>query len=158
MVLDERKTLEGVAQFFTEHGRWPSALSSSGYERGMGLWLSQQRVSDAGGTMDPFRRSFLNQHLPGWDASPDDVWQDHARAVSDFILANGRTPGAGASGAGERLLAIWLSAQRALDSIGVLQFTRRGWLDGHCPGWQGETSPLLINRVSPTFALKRRPS
>jgi hypothetical protein len=157
-MLDEKKTIELVAGFFAEHGRWPSAASSSSYERGAGIWLNEQRVADSTGTMDPFRRAFLDQHLPGWRSSAEDIWQERAREASDFVLCNGRLPDMGADSKGEQLIAIWLGSQRALEHSGNLPTVRRAWLNGHCPGWLGAPPKRSINLSGPVFALKRRPS
>jgi hypothetical protein len=158
MMLDEKKTIECVAQFFAEHGRWPSAASSSSYESAAGVWLNQQRATDAAGTMDPFRKSFLDQHLPGWRASSEDIWQERAREASDFVLANGRLPVIGAETKGEQLIAIWINNQRALEQSGHLEFSRRAWLNAHCPEWLGAPQKRTIGFASPVFALKRHPS
>ncbi|MET4144018.1 hypothetical protein [Arthrobacter sp. UYCo732] len=158
MMLDEKKTIEGIARFFAEHGRWPSAASSSGYERSAGLWLNVQRVACNGGVMDPFRASFLDQHLPGWRASSEEIWQERAREASDFILANGRLPIFTAEAKGEQLIAIFLSNQRALKQGNHLPFARVAWLDAHCPGWLGAPASKSIRVGGPMFALKRRPS
>lgn len=158
MMLDEKKTIEGIARFFAEHGRWPSAASSSSYESAAGVWLNLQRVADTAGTIDPFRASFLDQHLPGWRACAEDIWQERAREASDFILAHGRLPSFTAEAKGEQLIAIWLSNQRALRQGNHLPFARLTWLDSHCPGWLGEPSAKTIRFTKPMFALKRHPS
>lgn len=124
-----------VSMFFTEHGRWPSAAGAGDYERSLGVWLNQQRVEASRDQMDPFRRAYLDQHLPGWQASAEDIWHDRAREASDFILANGRQPMMAAAEPGERLIGIWLSSQRALHAGGTLDFRRTAWLNAHCPGW-----------------------
>jgi hypothetical protein len=157
-MLDEKKTIELVAGFFAEHGRWPSAASSSSYERGAGIWLNEQRVADSTGTMDPFRKAFLDQHLPGWRSSAEDIWQERAREASDFVLCHGRLPDMGADSKGEQLIAIWLNSQRALEHTGNLPVFRRAWLNGHCPGWLGAPPKRSISLSGPVFALKRRPS
>lgn len=157
-MLDERKTIELLALFFAEHGRWPSAASSSSYERGAGIWLNEQRVADSAGTMDPFRRSFLDQHLPGWRSSAEDIWQERAREASDFVLAHGRLPDIGADAKGEQLIAIWLNSQRALERCGHMPAARRAWLKAHCPGWLGAAAKEASGLVGPRYALKRHPS
>lgn len=157
-MLDEKKTIEGVARFFAEHGRWPSAASSSSYEHAAGVWLNLQRVADIAGTMDPFRASFLDQHLPGWRACSEDIWQERAREASDFILAHGRLPAFTAEAKGEQLIAIWLTNQRALKQGGHLPFARLAWLNAHCPGWLGQPAARAIKVTGPMFALKRPPS
>lgn len=156
-MLDEKKTIKLVAEFFAEHGRWPSAASSSSYERGAGIWLNEQRVADSTGTMDPFRKAFLDQHLPGWRSSAEDIWQERAREASDFVLCHGRLPDMGADSKGEQLIAIWLNSQRALEHSGNLPTVRRAWLNGHCPGWLGAPPKRSISLSGPVFALKRRP-
>ncbi|WP_422759079.1 hypothetical protein [Paenarthrobacter sp. C1] len=157
-MLDEKKTVELVAAFFAEHGRWPSAASPSSYERGAGVWLNEQRVADSTGTMDPFRKSFLDHHLPGWRSSAEDIWQERAREASDFVLCHGRLPDMGADTKGEQLIAIWLNSQQALERTGNLPTARRLWLNGHCPGWLGSAPKRSASLAGPVFALKRRPS
>ncbi|WP_193594090.1 helicase associated domain-containing protein [Paenarthrobacter sp. YJN-5] len=154
-MLDEKKTVELVAVFFAEHGRWPSAASPSSYERGAGVWLNEQRVADSTGTMDPFRKSFLDHHLPGWRSSAEDIWQERAREASDFVLCHGRLPDMGADTKGEQLIAIWLNSQRALERCGNLPTARRAWLNAHCPGWLGATESETVKRLNLGFGLKR---
>lgn len=157
-MLNEKKTIECVSRFFAEHGRWPSAASRSSYESAAGTWLNEQRVADNAGTIDPFRASFLDQHLPGWRASAEDIWQERAREASDFILAHCRLPAFNAQSKGEKLIAIWLTNQQALKQGGHLPFARSAWLDTHCPGWAGERPARTIRFAKPAFAFKRRPS
>lgn len=139
-MLDEKRILEHVAAFHEQQGRWPSAVSSLEFERSLGIWLNQQRVDLAAGDMDQFRRSFLDMHLPGWKISPEEAWHERAREASDFILAYGRLPKMEAESAGERIIAIWLTTQRALARTETLDFLRSTWLDAHCPGWRGRTA------------------
>lgn len=158
-MLDEKKTVELVARFFAENGRWPSAASASSYESAAGIWLNMQRVTDIAGTMDPFRASFLDQHLPGWRASSEDIWQERAREASDFVLAHGRLPAFGSASKGEQLISIWLSSQRAIQQSGLMPFARLEWLNAHCPGWVGNHAMTRsIGFAKPVFGLKRHPS
>lgn len=150
-MLDERKTTEWVGAFFAEHGRWPSAAAPSDYEQSLGVWLNRQRLDESAAAMDPFRRAYLDQNLPGWKACPEDIWHERARESSDFILANSRQPLMGAETKGERLIAIWLTSQRALLNSGGLGFGRLTWLNAHCLDWRGDPSKTLP-------ALKQRPS
>lgn len=157
-VLDEKKTIELVARFFAEHGRWPSAASASSYECAAGTWLNAQRVADSAGTMDTFRKSFLDHHLPGWRSSSEDIWQERAREASDFVLCHGRLPDMSSETRGEQLIAIWINSQRALEQSGTMPTARRAWLNGHCPGWMGAAPKRSIRFANPLFALKRHPS
>lgn len=137
MVLDEKRTINDVGRFFTEHDRWPSAVAESDFERSMGVWLNKQRVDDAGGDMDQFRRAFLDHHLPGWKACAEEIWQERAREASDFVLSHARLPELEADEKTERLVAIWLTTQQALARTEILGLRRGAWLDAHCPGWRG---------------------
>ena len=157
-MLDERKTIEGVARFVAEHDRWPSAAATSSYERAAGTWLNQQRVAGAAGTMDPFRASFLDQHLPGWRATSEDIWQERAREASDFVLSYGRIPVFTSESKGEQLIAIWLTNQRALHRGGHMPLSRLAWLNAHCPGWLGNPAGPSLRFANPLYTVKRHPS
>lgn len=137
MIVNESRTLFEIARFFVGMRRWPSAVASDEHERQLGLWLNRQRLDNATGRMDPFRRTYLQQRLPGWDADPHEIWTERAREASSFLLGHHREPDLESPDAGERAVAVWLLCQRALDLNGDLHPARGGWLDAHCPHWRG---------------------
>lgn len=141
---DEQRTVGDVAAFFELHERWPSAASTDSYERRLGVWLNRQRAAVASRTMDPFRRGILDQRMPGWLATPAEVWVERARDISNFLLTNGRSPRLDAPSTPERLVAVWLNAQQVLAAAGTLHPSRIGWLDAYCPLWR---SPVVIPAV-----------
>lgn len=144
-MLDERRIPPAVAAFYESTGRWPSAVTSSDYERSLGLWLNRQRVSFAAGSMDDFRRAALDHAIPGWEADPDGIWLDRAREASDFLLSHRHFPSVHALDYNERMVALWLAGQRALRTAGKLRADRLAWLDGHCPGWT-RTPPKTLTK------------
>lgn len=133
---DENRIVGDVAAFFELNERWPSAASTDRFERRLGVWLNKQRAAVAARTMDSFRRSILDQRMPGWLITPAEVWIERARDVSNFLLANGRTPRLDSETTPERLVAVWLNAQQVLMAAGSLHPSRIGWLDDYCPHWK----------------------
>lgn len=134
-MLDERKLVPAVAEFYERHERWPAAVTNSDHERSLGLWLNRQRVDLASGTMDAFRRAALDQYLPGWASDPDGIWHERAREASDFLLSNRYIPSVKSARYNERMVAIWLLTQQSLQRTGGLRNDRLLWLELHCPGW-----------------------
>lgn len=148
--VDERRIIAAVAQFHTDNGSWPSAASLSSYERSLGVWLNTQRVNDAKGDLDRFRRDVLDEMLPGWRVTAEEAWLAHAREASDFLLLHGRQPSLGAPGTGERVCAAWLVTMQSLERRGTLRPDRVQWLDGHCPGWRSTEKAVFPHRKGPS--------
>ena len=133
---DESRIVGDVAAFFELNERWPSAASTDRSERLLGIWLNKQRAAVTARTKDSYRRGILDQRMPGWLVTPAEVWVERARDVSNFLLANGRTPRLDAQSSPERMVAVWLYAQEVLVASGSLHPSRSGWLDAHCPLWR----------------------
>lgn len=133
---DESRTVGDVAAFFEMNDRWPSAAATDKFERHLGTWLNRQRAAAASRTMDGFRRSILDQRMPGWLVTPAEVWVERGRDVSNFLLRNHRPPRLDSILASEKLVAVWLNAQQILAQAGSLHPSRIGWLDAHCPHWR----------------------
>lgn len=133
--LTDLQHVRDVADFHTEHSRWPSPVSRDGFERALGVWLNRQRIQRGTGTMDEFRCAHLDENLPGWNITAEEAWLARSRETSDFFLNEKRAPAMDADAAEERLTAIWLGLQRTLRSAGILPAHRQAWLDEHCPGW-----------------------
>ena len=147
-MLDERRMLPAVADFYETNHRWPSAVTSSDYERPLGQWLNRQRVALASGAMDDFRRAALDQAIPGWEADPDGIWLDRAREASTFLLTSRAVPSAASSQYNERMIALWLACQQSLHRAGRLREGRFRWLQEHCPGWMRTPAKTLTKNTS----------
>lgn len=133
--LTDQQYVRDVADFHTEHARWPSPVSRESTERFLGVWLNRQRISLATGTMDEFRCAYLNEFLAGWNITAEEAWLERAREASDFYLVEQRAPDTEAEDTAERLTAIWLGLQRTMFGAGIQPATQKAWLDSHCPGW-----------------------
>lgn len=151
-MLDERRLVPAVAEFYERHERWPSAVTNSDHERSLGLWLNRQRVSLASGTMDAFRRAALDQYIPGWASDPDGIWLERAREASDFLLSNRIIPSIKSARYNERMVAIWLLTQQSLRRAGALRRDRLQWLELHCPGWARTPPSTLTKKTSGAVA------
>lgn len=149
--LDERRLIAALALYQEENGCWPSPASPSSYERSLGVWLNTQRVNDAKGLMDPFRRDTLDELLPGWRVTPEEAWLNRAREASDFLLLHGRQPSLTARDAAERVCAAWLRTMQSLERKGSLRKDRAGWLDSHCPGWRSTEKAVFPHRKGPSL-------
>lgn len=136
------ESVERTASFRAIEGRWPSATADGTGERELGVWLHKQRAAHAEGSIDPFRASALDQLLPGWLMTPDQLWLERAREVSNHVLANGRFPLSSSSSRAEKLGSLWVRTQRAHQLMGALRSDRNTWLAEHCPGWLTPKSPV----------------
>lgn len=130
-------TVSSVASFHANHGRWPSPASPDATEQRLGTWLTSQRVHAAQGLMDVFRRAYLDEALPGWNLTAEEIWLERAREVSNFLLRHGALPNFESDHLPERRIGVWLSMQRTMYRSGGLSKPRSRWLDQHCPGWDG---------------------
>lgn len=140
IVTAEEKFPAHIRDFHDQYGRWPSAQGETVFERDLGVWLERQQIAEAHSTIDPFRRSYLNMVLPGWDVSTDEKWLTCAREAADFVIAYGRIPKPDAPRVSERLIGSWLSIQNSVCAAGRMEADRQLWLDLHCPGWLGTNS------------------
>lgn len=60
------ESAEAYLTFAGEHARLPRRRSDDAAERQLAEWMQRNRTVDQQGTLDDPRRSWLNEHLPGW--------------------------------------------------------------------------------------------
>ena len=125
--------LEYVRVFLATNGRFPSTTAKDREERKHGVWLSNQR--SIAGTMDPDRLARLNDRLPGWNRTLDDLWNERLAGVVAFAAQSGRLPATSADASTDELKhAEWLHDQRRNKK---LRADRESALNEHLPGWRG---------------------
>lgn len=104
--------LDFVAGFMHRNGRFPSWSASAGSEeRGAAIWLQRQRK---GTGMTSVREAMLDERIPSWRETADDLWFRNLSACEAFYKKNGRRAVSTSTDAEERRLAIWFNnASRA---------------------------------------------
>src|SRR5690606_17391767 len=116
------KRARPVSQFHETKGRWPSQTSSDDDERGLGVWLSNQRSQAHRNELPERRRAALDQHLPDWDTgSREQAWRLSADALGAFVYKHNKWPSKSAANKEERQLGSWLHNRRQDARTG------RGW-------------------------------
>jgi hypothetical protein len=127
--------VEATAAFCAEHGRRPSRKAKGPEEKRLGEWLGGQRKADRKGNLGPARKALLDEKVPGWDESFDDIYAANVDATAAFCAEHGRWPSAMAKGPEEKRLGRWLSTQRVANKKGNLSPARKALLDEKVPGW-----------------------
>jgi len=135
-----------LAAFHAAHGRLPRSAERTPDGYPIGKWLSEQRFEARGKNgfqMDPRRRAWLDEHLPGWDGASTwraDRWHSMAQAIKEYVAEHGHFPSRWAAAPDGRNMRNWLQAQRGrANGAGVraLPPEQRAWLDENLPGWRG---------------------
>lgn len=136
---DWRGRLQEVIRFRKANGALPriNGVNLSADELKLGTWLGEQRRTLKAGVLSHDRRARLDELVPGWADTHNDVWGSKASEVAAWIAANGRVPrvsGLNVS-AEEKKLGVWVKNQRAKLKAGKLRPDRRMRLDELVPGW-----------------------
>lgn len=85
--------LQEVAQYVATTGLSPRSNAHDPQERIAGAWIRRQRNSRTVGELSAVRISLLDEHLPVWSTTRrSQKWQEHAQALQNFVLENGRLP------------------------------------------------------------------
>ncbi|KAB1646194.1 hypothetical protein F8O06_05360 [Pseudoclavibacter sp. CFCC 14310] len=122
--------LQEVVDFQREHGRLPKHAEPGGQ------WLDAQRKSHRKGTLAPDRVVALDEALPGWNSSLNDVWNSRLQEVVDFQREHGRLPRWKDPGSK------WLDRQRQSHRKGTLSLVRVAALDKALPGWNESSDDI----------------
>lgn len=137
---------ERLAAFYTEHGRWPSVMSTDGDEKQLGIWLQNQRQAKKGKgnyTWSSDRETSLDEVCPGWfevrtgRGSGRGTWNDTLDELAVWLKQRGEKPRSTSSDVDEKRLAAWLYNQRSHRKRGEQSWSsnREAALDAVYPGW-----------------------
>lgn len=134
--------VQDVVAFYRAGGRLPSAHSKSPREATLGRWLYLRRREAQAGTLSPTVRDGLDV-IPGWDlaskrkAEDEARWQKRLQQVKDLRDAGGEWPRHQKTpDADERVLGVWLHAQRINYNQGKLASEKESLLNEVLPGWR----------------------
>lgn len=129
--------LEATIAFAVAIGRLPArSAEADGTERGLAIWLANQRAANRRGDLSADRVRQLGAALPGWASVRVTSWSANADALARFAGAHGRLPGLTEPDAEARRLAIWLGRQRTAANAGALAPERERALRLRVPGWR----------------------
>lgn len=135
-----RSNLAALAELRKSSGRYPTSHDRDPVNRRLANWLSIQRRLARAGRLDDERRKLLAV-LPGWDAdqrSAEQVerWRTRLGELRAFKASQGRWPKyLKQVPEGERVLGVWLHAQRQAFGAGRLDDEQLLQLDSALPGW-----------------------
>lgn len=134
--------MQDVVDFYGTCGRLPSAHAKSPREATLGRWLYLRRREAQAGTLSPAVRDGLDV-IPGWDlaskrkAEDEARWQQRLQQVKDIRAAGGEWPRHQKTpDADERVLGVWLHAQRIKYNQGKLSSEKESLLNEVLPGWR----------------------
>ncbi|MDQ0756096.1 helicase associated domain-containing protein [Arthrobacter sp. B3I4] len=145
--------LRAVAEYWQAHERYPTTADHDGVARGLGQWLMVQRARLRAGTL-PEDRQQLMSVLPGWADNQrarlaGERWKARLGQLIAFRAAEGRWPTfRAAKDEQERVLGVWLHAQRQAYGTGRLTAEQLGLLDEVVPGWNAWRVKHLAKRTS----------
>lgn len=130
-----------LAGYYREHDAYPPKgfMDASGYD--IGLWLWSLRANHKNGKLSSYRVKVLNDSLPGWATTTEDVreerWQVHFNSAVAILKNTGRHPSSSSTDRNEVLIAKWLLSQRRKYQKGMLSKQRITLLDERLPLWRG---------------------
>ena len=118
-----------LSKFTREHGRLPR-----GYLDGEGplyTFLQYQRKQYRSDKLPSSRKSYLDEHMPGWLTPPkkereDALWAQRVEQLEAFVRDQGRYPRyKTAKHPEEKVLAVWVDRQRERQRLGKLDPSRQ---------------------------------
>ncbi|MBD1540592.1 Helicase associated domain protein [Pseudarthrobacter oxydans] len=134
--------MQDVVDFYGTCGRLPSAHAKSPHEATLGRWLYLRRREAQAGTLSPAVRDRLDV-IPGWGlaskrkAEDEARWQKRLQQVKEVRDAGGEWPRHQKTpDADERVLGVWLHAQRINYNQGKLAPEKESLLNEVLPGWR----------------------
>lgn len=131
---------DAMSAFRRAHGRYPTSGDADPASRRLAQWLSHQRKLARAGRMPEDRRRILAA-LPGWDRNQRaeldaERWAARLEQLVVFREAEGRWPRfRGPQDEAERVLGVWLHAQRQAFGAGQLTSIEVQLMDAKVPGW-----------------------
>lgn len=132
--------IDDLAAFHRAHGRYPTTGDADPANRKLAQWLSLQRRADRAGTLPEDRRALLAA-LPGWASNQRaeleaERWRSRLEELRAFRAEVGRWPRFRDSvDEAERVLGVWLHAQRQNFGAGQLTANELRRLNAKVPGW-----------------------
>lgn len=114
------------------YGAWPSSRARDESVVALSKWLDRHRIMLRSGGLVPYRKSVLDQQVPGWDESVQETWERTVREIATFRSLNGRLPAYSSKEHSERRLSRWLGDYRRGRNLTP---ERKAYLDEHLPGW-----------------------
>lgn len=114
------------------YGAWPSSRARDEAVVALSKWLDRHRIMLRSGGLVPYRKSVLDQQVPGWDESVQETWERTVQEIATFRSLNGRLPAYSSKEHSERRLSRWLGDFRRGRNLTP---ERKAYLDEHLPGW-----------------------
>lgn len=122
--------LESVESFHASNGFFPRTSANESDEKKLGSWIATQRYRAASLPAD--RIVLLDQRLPGWRKTNNEIWHERLAEVRALVVKNGRFPTlAAAADADEYAAYSWIKGNKRLPSGDP----RRVILDEEFPYW-----------------------
>lgn len=131
---------DALAAFREAHGRFPTSGDSDLAAKRLAQWLSLQRRAYVAGVL-PVDRCQVLDAMPGWDSNQRAVqeaerWASRLEELRMFRAEWGRWPRfRDPVDEAERVLGVWLHAQRQAFGDDRLSVEQVGQLDASVPGW-----------------------
>lgn len=133
---------DAVRTFIEHTGRMPSSKGNLAGERALATWLSQQRTASRDGRLTEAMRDMLGD-LGDWETprrtrEDKQRWEQRLTALQQFVGQEHRWPRyKGYKSEEERVLGVWLHAQKQKHSHGGLSPDQIDALTAAAPGWNG---------------------
>lgn len=132
-----------VEQFFQREGRFPPYDHTPRSGPRLGVWLNNQRLHSrdwSARTLAPWRRAWLDEHLPGWDQKTQKSapWVTVLEDVVDAVAERQslRLPTGLCGARSDVRIDSWLYRNRIAERDGSLSPDRRSALDARIPNWR----------------------
>jgi hypothetical protein len=135
-----QSNVDALASIRALEGAYPTSGDPDPERRRLATWLSVQRRSHGGGQLAANKRDALRV-LPGWENDQRrererQRWHARAADLQAFKAERGRWPRfRGHVDEAERVLGVWLHAQRQSYGRGQLDERETRLLDSKVPGW-----------------------
>jgi hypothetical protein len=122
---------------WVEANSWPDGTSSDPVENSHGIWLRVQRSSYRDSRLSADRAAKLDALLPSWNGQPRRAlnWMQSLTATAKVTTRNGQIPRQSDDDPETKVLAKWVSRQRANWRRGVLNADRQEALNRLLPNW-----------------------
>jgi superfamily II DNA or RNA helicase len=110
------KNAKALLDFYKGNNRFPSSISQNEDEKKLGQWLSNRRTAaKCKGHCKLYDsvKQVLNDEIPHWLETKEDIAIKNAEALVDFYKDNNRFPNSNSENEDEKKLGQWLSCMRA---------------------------------------------
>jgi uncharacterized protein CbrC (UPF0167 family) len=120
--------LDEVCAIVAALGRLPKYTEKDPEAKKAQAWIRNHRAHPD----TDWRVITLNERLPGWNFSTQDLWSATVDAVAAFVATHDRMPTQHEKSRVDKSLGTWLNGQRCERNLSAY---RRGELDRRLPGW-----------------------